>query len=139
MPAFHHKHCTYCEAAGVSVPHQGVIRHDFLTMLRDTARAYKDCHLWDNCKKDNLAGKQVTLQSSHLVQASSKATSGLSQAPVQMPVRHQMHVQQLVRSGDRHVIATRAELVHLPSAVDTILHRKGEAQILRISLIPGFQ
>ena len=56
------------------------------------------------------------------MQASSKAGCWLAQAPVQVPVRHQVHVQQLVGACDRHVIAARAQLVHMALAKHIILH-----------------
>ena len=71
------------------------------------------------------------------MQASSKAGCWLAQAPVQVPVRHQVHVQQLVGACDRHVIAARAQLVHMALAKHIILHRECQAQILRFTFIPA--
>ena len=56
------------------------------------------------------------------MQASSKAGCRLAQAPVKVPVRHQVHVQQLVGACDCHIIATRAQLVHVALAKHIILH-----------------
>ena len=56
------------------------------------------------------------------MQASGKAGCWLSQAPVQVPVRHQVHIQQLVGVCDCHVIATRAHFMHVALAKHIIFH-----------------
>ena len=61
-------------------------------------------------------------QDVYLMQASSKAGCWLAQAPVQVPVRHQVHVQQLVGACDCHVVATWAQLVRVALAEHIILH-----------------
>ena len=73
----------------------------------------------------------------HLIQASSKAGCRLPQAPVQVPVCDKVHIQELVGASDRHVIATQAQLVHLPSPKDIILYRERQAQVLRLPFIPA--